>query len=257
MRSRIVRPELFYNEFLGQEDPLATVLFVGLWCVADREGRFEWREQKLRAKIFPYREVDMSRLMQTLVNGEFVARYQHGQDAYGVILNFRRYQSINKNEALSSIPKPPPDISVHAYASTLINMHDGSRSLLEVEEEVEERGESEGGAAPKVLSGVPHFRRPDSRGNPRSPHPKFPALWFSELELKSLNTRFEKVGLRQEFREQAFANVEQWFTDATKGRKEYPKSTNHMRRVANWGVSGALKLQRESDYAKQATARLK
>ena len=247
-----MRPGLFYNEYLGTNDPLATVLFAGLWCLADREGRFEWRLQQLRAKIFPYREVDMSYLMQILIVGEQIARYQHGGDDFGLVLKFRKHQSINRNEAASALPPPPPDI-LNAYACTCKEMHDCSRSLLEVEVEVEQEGESEGGIAP----GVRPYQTPDARGNPRFSHPRFPKLWFSELELSSLYKKFERAGLRADFQDQAFVNVEQWFTDTGKGRREYPKSSNHMRRVSSWGLSEALRLQRESDYAKVATARAK
>jgi len=111
--------------------------------------------------------------------------------------------------------------------------------------------------APAMLTRGAPYENPDTRGNERKPHPKFPKIWLSELEISSLEKRFDKVGLRKEFWEQCYANVEQWFTDTAKGRKEYSKSSNHMRRVANWGLTAALKLQRESDYAKQATARLR
>ena len=107
---------------------------------------------------------------------------------------------------------------------------------------------------PSVLEA---FKNPDARKNPRAPHPKFPLLWFSELELAAITSRFKKSALRDEYHEQAFATVEQWFTDTTAGRKEYKRSSNHMRRVTNWGLKAALQLQREADYARKAESRLR
>lgn len=101
------------------------------------------------------------------------------------------------------------------------------------------------------------FQGNDARGNPRAPHPNFPKLWFSELELASAKKRFDRAGLLPEFQDLAFMKVEQWFTDTVKGRKEYPKSSNHFRRVIDWGIKSALENQRASDSAKTAHARLK
>lgn len=97
----------------------------------------------------------------------------------------------------------------------------------------------------------------DARGNERTPHPKFSKLWLSRLEISSLEKRFEKAGLRPEWRESAYMVVEQWFTDTAKGRREYPQSSNHMRRVGGWGLKTALEMQRTSDSAKRATASLR
>src|SRR5262244_3073085 len=54
IRARNIKPGIFKNELLGAADPLLTLLFEGLWCMADREGRLEDRPLRIKAEIFPY-----------------------------------------------------------------------------------------------------------------------------------------------------------------------------------------------------------
>ena len=56
-RARNIKPSFFMNEDLGQADPLVSLLFISLWCLADREGRLEDRPLKIKAQTFPYREI--------------------------------------------------------------------------------------------------------------------------------------------------------------------------------------------------------
>ena len=42
-RARNIKPALFKNEVLGVADPIATLLFIGLWTLADRRGILEDR----------------------------------------------------------------------------------------------------------------------------------------------------------------------------------------------------------------------
>ena len=101
------------------------------------------------------------------------------------------------------------------------------------------------------------FQQPDARGNPRKQHPKFPALFFSDLEIETIESRLTKSGLLKENHLHAYMKVEQWFLETPKGRKAYPGSSNHMRRVIDWGLKAALELQRSSDSAKLANGRLR
>ena len=48
-RARNIKPGFFANENLAECDPLARLLFAGLWCLADREGRLEDRPKRIAA----------------------------------------------------------------------------------------------------------------------------------------------------------------------------------------------------------------
>ena len=41
-RIRTIKPEFFTSDDICALSPLARLLYVGLWCEADREGRLVW-----------------------------------------------------------------------------------------------------------------------------------------------------------------------------------------------------------------------
>lgn len=104
MRSRNIKPGLFKNELLGEYDPLATILFSGLWCLADKEGRLEDRPKRIKIEIFPYRDVDVSKLLDWLMDESFITRYQVKGEKYIQIMKWRKHQSPHHKEIESEIP---------------------------------------------------------------------------------------------------------------------------------------------------------
>lgn len=106
MRARNLKPALFKNEILGTSDPLYTILFEGLWCLADREGRLEDRALRIKAEVLPYREnVDIEALLSWLHNRGFVVRYDSGGFRIIQIIKFLEHQSPHKNEVPSTLPE--------------------------------------------------------------------------------------------------------------------------------------------------------
>jgi hypothetical protein len=110
-RIRTIKPEAFSDEDLWDAEqetglPLFRA-FVGLWTVADREGRFEWRPRPLKAAILPYWEGDMARVLDACCTRGFVVRYECDGRTYGCIPTFTRHQSINNREEPSTLPPPP------------------------------------------------------------------------------------------------------------------------------------------------------
>lgn len=111
-RARNIKPGLFKNEVLGVANPLYTLLFQGLWLLADREGRLEDRPMRIRAEVFPYREgLDMESMLGWLEAAGFIQRYQVGGLALIQILNFAKHQNPHKNEP-ESIYSPPDVLGV-------------------------------------------------------------------------------------------------------------------------------------------------
>jgi hypothetical protein len=104
-RARNIKPGLFKNEILGVADPLYTLLFEGLWLLADREGRLEDRPLRIKAETFPYRDgLDVSSMLGWLQANGFIRRYRVGGLAYIEVCEFVKHQNPHKNEPDSVIP---------------------------------------------------------------------------------------------------------------------------------------------------------
>jgi hypothetical protein len=105
-RARNIKPSLFKNELLGVADPLLTILFVGLWCLADRDGRLEDRPMRIRAEIFPYREkLDINRYLTELARLGFIHRYEASGTACIEVVNFKKHQAPHHTERPSELPE--------------------------------------------------------------------------------------------------------------------------------------------------------
>lgn len=105
-RARNIKPGFFSNEELAQCEPLARLLFAGLWCWADRDGRLEERVMRLKAQILPYDDCDVGRMLAELAKRDFIVRYRVGNSNYIQIQKFRQHQNPHVREMASTIPAP-------------------------------------------------------------------------------------------------------------------------------------------------------
>jgi len=103
-RKRNIAPGFFKNEALGECSPLARLLFAGLWCWADREGRLEDRPRKWRAEILPYDQADGDALVRELEEHGLVGRYEAAGVKVLEILNFKKHQDPHPKESASLLP---------------------------------------------------------------------------------------------------------------------------------------------------------
>ena len=116
MRIRTIKPEFFNHDRLFDAEhetklPLR-LAYIGLWCAADREGRFRWEPRRLRAQIFPYENIDFSRVLDALTTRGFIVKYcKAGVDdvCFGSIPSWHNHQVINNRERASQLPEPPID----------------------------------------------------------------------------------------------------------------------------------------------------
>jgi len=107
MRARNLKPGFFKNEDLAEIDPLGRLLFQGLWCMADREGRLEDRPKRIKAEILPYDSIDIEDLLSTLTSKNFIIRYDVGGGRFIQVINFAKHQDPHYKESPSEIPPPP------------------------------------------------------------------------------------------------------------------------------------------------------
>lgn len=105
-RARNIKPSFFTNDELV-ELPMATrMLFIGLWTLADREGRLEDRPKRVKMNVFPADDVDVDESLSQLHEAGFIVRYQKDGGKYIQILKFTKHQNPHKNERPSTIPAP-------------------------------------------------------------------------------------------------------------------------------------------------------
>jgi hypothetical protein len=119
MRARNIKPGFFKNEELCSLPCEARLLFAGLWCLSDREGRLEDRPMRIEAEVFPYKQHEIvtqtpckncsntvQDLLQKLSEKKFILRYEKNEKRYIQILNFEKHQYPHIKEQNSTIPAP-------------------------------------------------------------------------------------------------------------------------------------------------------
>lgn len=104
MRLRTIKPGFFKNEDLAALPPLARLLYAGLWCMADREGRLEDRPKRIKVELLPYDSADVNKLLDALAQADFIVRYSSGAERYIEIPAFLLHQNPHVKEAISRIP---------------------------------------------------------------------------------------------------------------------------------------------------------
>jgi hypothetical protein len=102
-RARNIKPGFFKNYELADLGPLAQLLFAGLWCLADKEGRLEDKPRLIKAEVFPYYDVDVNGELTKLARLGFVKRYSVKGVALISIDNFKKHQSPHHTEKASEL----------------------------------------------------------------------------------------------------------------------------------------------------------
>lgn len=111
-RARNIKPGFFKNEILGVADPLYSLLFEGLWVLADRAGRLEDRPLRIKGEVFPYREgMDMDAMLNWLQSNGFIQRYTANGKKCILVLEFVKHQNPHKNETESELPAPDLELT--------------------------------------------------------------------------------------------------------------------------------------------------
>src|SRR3990172_7334089 len=105
-RARLLKPGFFTNHMLGQFPLAARLLFEGLWCVSDREGRVADCPPRLKVEILPYDRVNIDRLLDLLQEHGFIIRFVSGSERFIQVINFHKHQSPHMREPASTIPAP-------------------------------------------------------------------------------------------------------------------------------------------------------
>ena len=106
-RARNIKPGFFKNEDLAECSAWARLRFIGLWTLADREGRLEDRAKRIKAELFAYDSVEVEPLLADLAARGFILRFKDS-DGLGIIqvIEFAKHQSPHFKEAKSVLASP-------------------------------------------------------------------------------------------------------------------------------------------------------
>ena len=104
-RARNIKPSIMDNEELAELEPMARLLFIYLWMLADREGRLEDRPKRIAAQALPYdRHADVGAMLDDLHKAGFIVRYEAQGIACIQITAFSKHQTPHVRESASSLP---------------------------------------------------------------------------------------------------------------------------------------------------------
>jgi hypothetical protein len=170
-RTRNIKPGFFENEALAECDPLARLLFAGLWTRADREGRLEDRPRRIKAAILPYDDCDIELLLGQLADRQFIIRYMVMGRRCIQIANWERHQQPHVKETASTIPAPVPT-SLDDSTLQAPDKHPASRSLTPHPESLNPNLDSEEQRVPApAREKVPPQLKPQLKPVPKSKGP--------------------------------------------------------------------------------------
>lgn len=102
-RIRTIKPEFFTSEDIVELEPMARLLYIALWCEADKEGRMVWKPKTFKMRYFPADNVEIDALCDALVTRGLVCLY--GENL-AFIPSFKDHQHINPREKDSVLPDP-------------------------------------------------------------------------------------------------------------------------------------------------------
>lgn len=103
-RIRSIKPEFFDDPEVAEVSAFARLCFIGLWIQSDRAGRLVYDARRLKARIFPYDNLDIDLLCVELENIGFIHRYTVEGKHFLQVRSFVKHQRPHPKEPESVIP---------------------------------------------------------------------------------------------------------------------------------------------------------
>lgn len=122
-RIRTIKPEFFTSEDIVALSPLARLLYIAIWCEADKEGRLQWKPKTFKMRYFPADDCDIAAMCEELVGGGLITLYG---DGLAYVPRFGVHQHINPRESASTLPAPDSSPRVR-HASPRVSDAQGGR----------------------------------------------------------------------------------------------------------------------------------
>jgi hypothetical protein len=110
-RIRTIKPEFFTSADICDLTPLTRLVYISLWCEADREGKLIWNQKTIKLRFFPADNKDeFNESISELLDSDLIEIYKIDGKEYCIIPSFTKHQVINNRETDSKLPNPPRDI---------------------------------------------------------------------------------------------------------------------------------------------------
>lgn len=173
-RARTIRPELLKHERVAELPALHRLFFIGLFTIADREGRLEDRPKRIKVETLPYDDCDVDQMLDDLEAhpDRLVVRYEVDGRKLIQIPNFTLYQQVHPKEPASELPECTEEMMQAACMTHASTMHEHPREVREGEEGKEVREGEEGKERESIVDA--------SKSKPRRPRATteaFDAFW--------------------------------------------------------------------------------
>lgn len=99
-RKRMIDPSIWINEDFGTLSTLSKLVFIGLFSLADDEGRGKASPAYIKAVLFPYKEdlriADIEKALQEVSSKMSVIFYSCDENMYYTLTSWDTFQTINK-----------------------------------------------------------------------------------------------------------------------------------------------------------------
>lgn len=146
-RIRTIKPEFFMSEDIGELTVKTRLLYVALWCQADREGIGKFSPTALAAQCMPYEFSDFQACFTELQKNGHVVVYEAENKKYFYLPTFTEHQRPHHTEKESGFPEFNRELTVN---EPFVN-----RKEREREREREGEQEREGERERNIMSGKP------------------------------------------------------------------------------------------------------
>jgi hypothetical protein len=176
-RARNIKPGLFTDEDLAECEPIARLLFIGLWCLADCEGRLGDRPKRIKATLLPYDDgADVDAMLGQLHDSGNIIRYKSEGSGYIWIPGFAVHQNPHKNERDKGSEIPPFTeqlriIEINPEQSRLIETNHAD-SLILIPDSLILKEDTGGAPAPESESLLDSEKTTPKNGKAKKPKSK-------------------------------------------------------------------------------------
>lgn len=161
-RIRTIKPAFFLNEDIATLPVESRLLFIGLWCIADKQGRLVDRPKRIKAELYPYDNIDVEKCLNDLHKTRLINRYT--TDINGVatdiiqVINFSKHQRCHHTEQDSQLPEFKDGISINRSFTVKQPLDNGEYSVGTVIREG--KGKEGKGGGKKARSNNSVFSKP-------------------------------------------------------------------------------------------------